>query len=243
MSSSIGTQLAQAGLKSMYTPGIATVQDQCRVGLTYDKDIRDQSPDGMERLVAQTSLNAYNGVQDAYSGCSVLNKALSAVQNGVSGPAGPALARLGTDTMYSGKMATVQDQCSVGLAYAKGVRDNGNSAESVMARTVLNAYSSTQDAYSAVGVLKAGLNAVAGGLGGPLGAALAAVGQNAMHSSSVATVQDQCRIGLVFAKAVRDNTSDSTTRTLAQAALQSYDRVNDAYSGEEILNNFLKNAK
>lgn len=237
---SIGQVLAKQGLKEMYSGSVSSVQDQCRIGLSYDKSIINKCDDEKERLIAEATRDAYSATSDAYSAVGVLCSGLTHIRDGLSEPIGKELAVVAKGAIWNKSIASVQDQCRVGLSFLKAEKNHGNSAEAVVAATALTAYGSLGDAYSSVGVLKASFNALASGVGGSLGAVLAHVGVASMYNDSVASVQDQCRVGLAYTRAVRDNSSDGEQKVLAEAALDSYGRVSDAYAGGRILGDFLK---
>jgi ribosomal protein L11 len=239
-SPSVGQQLSTRAITEMHDRNVRTIQDQCRIGLHFNDRVTVESDKSTERLVSTVSRRAYSSTQNAYSAYGVLNASFRHLEAGVSGDNYQVLGKVGRDSVFNSSVRTVQDQDRIGLSFLKGMRDHSEGTQNVVADTLLTAYGRTQNAYSALGVIAAGLNSAAAGVGGPVGPALAQVGLQAIYNTHVKTVQDQCRVALEFTKSVGRNDANQTNE--ANSALALYNQASNAYLALDHLGDFLKQA-
>lgn len=235
-----GRRLAQQGLRDMDSDNVASVQDQCSIGISATRSIVQQADVAEEVAVAAATYDAYSRVQNAYSAVSALHAGLSTIAQGIQGPVGAVLAQVAQQAMFDRDVASATDQCHIGLAFAHAEKAHGTPRERLIAETSLKAYQSVEECRSAVATLSSAFNILSGTLPDELGGRLAKLGAESMYHREVVSVQDQCRIGLVYTRTVRDNPDNEDQRIQAQAALDAYGEVTDAYSGADVLGNFLR---
>lgn len=154
---------------------------------------------------------------------------------------GPSLARQGLNAMFHHSVQYGTEQAGIGGTYLDSIELQSQDAnEKTVAKTAKEAWNDVEKWRGQVAVANAALSAIAGGtVGGPLGAALAHVGAEAMYNDHITTIRDQAFVGLAFTAAVRDNTTDDTQRALAATALRSAQNASQARTQVAILGNFL----
>jgi len=154
---------------------------------------------------------------------------------------GPALANQGLKAMYHHSVQYGTEQARIGDTYLGSIETQSQDAnEKIVATTAREAWNDVEKWRGQVAVAKAALTAIAAGaVGGPLGTALANVGEEAMYNDTITTIRDQAFVGLTFTRAVRDNTTDPTQRALADTALRSAQNASQARTQVAILGNFL----
>ena len=240
---SVGQNLAARANKDMHAPAVRTIHDQNRIGLHYNDRVTVECQDSNERLVAQVARNAYGATENAYSAYGVLDASFDHIQAGVAGAStGRTLGRVGVDSVFNDSIRTITDQNRVGLVFTRAIRDNSEVSEQrTIAETVLKAYDAAERNGGALGVLAAGLNATAAGIGGPIGPALAQVGMKAIYNTHIDTLPDQCRIAVEFVKSVGRNDDSQTNE--ANAALRLYNQASNWSLGLDHLTDFLKSVK
>jgi hypothetical protein len=240
-SPSVGQKLATRAIHEMHDTNVRTIQDQCRIGLHFNDRVTVESELPSERLVSTVARRAYANTENVYSAYGVLKASFKHIEAGLTGDNYQNLARVGVDSVFNNSVRTIQDQDRIGLTFVKSMRDQSEGTQNIVAETVVGAYNRTENAYSGLGVLAAGLNAAAAGLGGPVGPALAQVGLDAIFNKHVRTLQDQCRIGLEFTKSVGRNDAEQTNE--ANSALDLYSRASNASLALDHLTDFLKSVK
>lgn len=153
---------------------------------------------------------------------------------------GPRLAAQGRKAMFNSNIRFGKEQAAIGETYLKSIREQSDVRdEQVVAQTARQAWSGVQQWRGQVAVADAALGAIAGGIAGPLGATLAAVGNSAMFSPHISTIRDQAIVGLEFTRAVRDYSTDDAQRAAADVALKSAAAVSTIHAQFGIVNSFL----
>lgn len=154
---------------------------------------------------------------------------------------GPSLARQGLNAMYHHSVQYGKEQAGIGDTYLGSIESQSQDVnEKTVASTAREAWNDVERWRGQVAVAAAALNAIAAGtVAGPLGAALAHVGADAMYNDTITTIRDQAFVGLTFTRAVRDNSTDPTQKALADTALRSAQNASQARTQVAILGNFL----
>jgi hypothetical protein len=153
---------------------------------------------------------------------------------------GQRLAQSGLKSMYSPGVHNGKEQAGIGGSYLDAISDKSEiSTEKLVSKTAKGSWNRVDRWRSQVAVADAALSAMAAGVGGSVGMALAMVGAKAMYHKDLQFLTDQARIAIDFTQAVSLHSEDPVQRSLAETALKSALNADYARTQVSILGNFL----
>ncbi len=146
------------------------------------------------------------------------------------------LAKYGWGAMQEASSA--EEQCKIGLKYTRDILYAAtNTKEQAVAFSTLNAYSQLGSMTSGVNLFYTTFQAVASGIPGPMGPAVAKVGLKCMEVADGSV--DACNIGYYYASTIQQNSS-GTEKKLLDATMTAYGALGSASSGVGLLKTVLK---
>lgn len=121
--------------------------------------------------------------------------------------------------MYAGSVTRGQDQGVIGVSYLDSIRDQADvSTERAVAGAAAQASRSVNTWRAQVALASTAMNAIAAGLGGSVGPAIAAASHDAMFSDTLQKGQDQGVIGQSALGSIAKETQSEPERILAETA-------------------------
>jgi hypothetical protein len=145
---------------------------------------------------------------------------------------GATLSRQGLKAMYASSVANGQEQGVIGASYLNSIEDRADvGTEKAVAGAAATATRSISTWRAQVALADAAMNAIAAGVTGPAGPAIAAVCHDAMFGNILQKGQDQGVMGQSCLGSIAREASSDSERILAETAYEACSGV-DRWRGQ-----------
>ncbi|MHC9539220.1 MAG: hypothetical protein AB9903_06840 [Vulcanimicrobiota bacterium] len=211
--------------------------EQCYIGENSARKIfRASGEQSIEHAIAESALKAYHSLRNIESAVKLLAVTLGAIAGGVQGPIGLVLGRVGHDALANA--VNPDDKCGIGTTFCIEIaQKSGDPTEQKIAEAAINAYPHMGTSATASYMLDHIMQSMSPWGYGPFEAVMGKTAVDIIDRSRL--VKDKCAVGYSFTQSIRDNTTSSSEKNLAQTALDDFAKSPDAAAGAAVLRKYL----